>query len=168
MVIWAKTEAGRAEIQARTLVKERPQRNLLLVIDGRKSDDTLLADLAGISADDFLMLESLGLIAPATGADEAPVAALPSAPAAGGVAASPPTSPAASAAAPLDYAQFTAALTRIISKELGLRGFMLTLSVEKASTAEELRAVAERALEQVRDRRGEASAVAARRVLFGA
>ena len=34
-VIWAKTDAGRIEMQARALVKERAQRNLLLLIDGR-------------------------------------------------------------------------------------------------------------------------------------
>ena len=46
-MIWTKTEAGRTEIQTRALVKERPQRNLLLVIDGVKSDEMLLANLVG-------------------------------------------------------------------------------------------------------------------------
>ena len=44
---------------------------------------------------------------------------------------------------------------------------VLTLAVEKASTIEELRAVAERTLTQIAERRGEARAAAARRVLFG-
>ena len=39
--------------------------------------------------------------------------------------------------------------------------------LEKASTIEELRAVAERTLTQIAERRGEARAAAARRVLFG-
>ncbi|HWH83384.1 MAG TPA: hypothetical protein VNU71_14230, partial [Burkholderiaceae bacterium] len=64
-VIWVKTDAGRTEMQTRALVKERAQRNLLLVIDGVKSDEMLLASLAGISANDFAVLQSLGLIAPA-------------------------------------------------------------------------------------------------------
>jgi hypothetical protein len=57
-VIWAKTDAGRAEMQQRALVKERPQRNLLLMIDGKNSEEKLLAGLAGISAQDFKTLEA--------------------------------------------------------------------------------------------------------------
>ena len=144
-------------MQARALVKERAQRNLLLVIDGVKTEEMLLANLAGISAADFAELHSLGLIAPVAG---------PSGKSAGGARAA---AAAAAAAEPaeLDYAQFTGALTQIISKELGLRGFTLTLAVEKASTIEELRAVAERTIEQLRERKGEAAAAAARRTLYG-
>ncbi len=163
-VIWAKTDAGRIEMQARALVKERAQRNLLLVIDGVKTDEMLLAGLAGITADDFAALQSLGLIVPVasstsrSGASPSSrVATAPAAPAA------PPAPP-----VPLDYAQFTAALTQMISKELGLRGFVLTLAVEKAGTIEELRAVAHRTLTQIAERKGEAVAAAARRTLYGA
>ncbi|CAM5786966.1 hypothetical protein [Rhizobacter fulvus] len=160
-MIWAKTEAGRTEIQARALVKERAQRNLLLVIDGVKTEEMLLANLAGISADDFAALQSLGLIvpiAPPVGRSGAAPAHRP------GVAAAPaaPAEPVV-----LDYAQFTAALTQMISKELGLRGFVLTLAVEKAGTIEELQAVAQRTLAQIAERKGEAVAAAARRTLYG-
>jgi hypothetical protein len=160
-VIWAKTEAGRSEIQARALVKERAQRNLLLVIDGVKTDEMLLASLAGISAADFESLRSLGLIEPV---------ATPSGSRSGGSSSS--RSAASASAAPatetaLDYEQFTAALTQMISKELGLRGFVLTLAVEKAGTIEELRAVADRTLAQIGERKGAAVAAAARRTLFG-
>lgn len=149
-------------MQARALVKERAQRNLLLVIDGVKTEEMLLANLAGISAADFAELHSLGLIAPVAGGS--------------GKGSSGPRASAAPAAAPapaaepteLDYAQFTGALTQIISKELGLRGFTLTLAVEKAGTIEELRAVADRTIEQLRERKGEAAAAAARRTLYGA
>jgi hypothetical protein len=55
----------------------------------------------------------------------------------------------------------------MISKELGLRGFVLTLAVEKAGTAQELQAVAQRTIEQIRERKGEAAAAAAQRALFG-
>ena len=149
-MIWAKTDAGRIEIQARALVKERAQRNLLLVIDGVKTEEMLLANLVGISADDFAALQSLGLIAPV------PVVVSR----AGAAAAN-------RAAAPLDYGQFTEALTQMISKELGLRGFVLTLAVEKATTIEELREVAQRTLAQIAERKGEAVAAAARRTLYG-
>ena len=155
-MIWAKTDAGRIEMQTRALVKERARRNLLLMIDGVKTDEALLTGLAGIGAEDFQALEALGLITPVAGsaraADATPRAA----------------SPAAEApSAPLDYAQFTATLTQLISSQLGLRGFVLTLAVEKAGTIEELQAVAQRAIDQIRDRKGEAAAGAARLALYG-
>jgi len=67
----------------------------------------------------------------------------------------------------LDYSAFTAALTTLISAQLGLRGFTLTLAVDKASTIEELRDVAQRVIEQVRERKGEAAAIEARKTLYG-
>jgi len=157
-------------MQARALVKERAQRNLLLVIDGIKTEEMLLANLAGITAADFIELQSLGLIAPVTPPSRSAQGSRSTA------SSSSSSSSSASAAAPasaepgvaLDYPQFTAALTQIISKELGLRGFTLTLAVEKAGTIEELRAVADRTIEQLRERKGEAAAAAARRTLYGA
>ena len=171
MVIWAKTDAGRHEIQARALVKERARRNLLLVIDGTRSEESLLAGLAGIGPEDFRALAALQLIeqvaAPAGARDGAHSRPAPLGPASAPAPLGPATaSPVASA--PLDYAQFTAALTKIISSQLGLRGFTLTLAVEKASTIEELQAVAQRTIEQIRERKGEAAATAARRTLYGA
>ena len=67
-MIWVKTDAGRAEMQNRALVKERARRNLLLLIDGVKSEEMLLGNLAGITAADFQELRKLDLIAPAAGA----------------------------------------------------------------------------------------------------
>jgi hypothetical protein len=163
-VIWTKTDAGRIEMQTRALVKERAQRTLLLLIDGSKSDELLLASVVGTRAEDFIALQDLGLIAPAqgavrpgsrAGASTAPVPldlTLPAAP---------------EPAAELDYAQFTATLTQLISRQLGLRGFTLTLAVEKAGTIEELQAVAQRTLDQIRDRKGEAAVASARRALYG-
>ena len=164
-MIWTKTEAGRVEIRSRALVRERAQRTLLLLIDGVRSDEMLLSDLAGISAADFLALQTLGLITAAPRPAAPDRAAAPPSP-------SPAVSPAVGAAAaadaaPLDYAQFTAALTKLIASELGLRGFVLTLAVEKAGTADELQAVAQRALTQIRERKGDAAAAAARRALYG-
>lgn len=161
-MIWAKTDAGRLEMRTRALVKERAARNLLLVIDGTKSEDMLLANLAGITRDDFGALHSLGLIEPLGAVRAQP--GLAAAPVANGTA---PTVAPIEAEEPLDYAQFTARLTQIISRELGLRGFMLTLAVEKAGTIEELQDVARRTLDAVRDRRGDAAAASSRRQLYG-
>ena len=74
---------------------------------------------------------------------------------------------AATASTSLDYSQFTAALTQLISANLGLRGFTLTLAVDKASTIEELRDVAQRVIEQIRERKGDGVAAEARRTLYG-
>jgi hypothetical protein len=158
-VIWAKTEAGRVEMQAKALVKERAQRNLLLLIDGQKSEEMLLANVAGITPDDFGALESLGLIEPVVAPAGKGASRSSAAPAAAPVPAAP--------AEPLDYAHFTETLTQLISKELGLRGFTLTLAVEKAGTIEELRDVANRAIEQIRERKGASAADQARRALYG-
>ena len=161
-VIWAKTDAGRAEMQNRALVKERARRNLLLLIDGAKSEEMLLANLAGITAADFQELRKLDLIAPATGAVTVGNPARATA-----FEATRPTAPAPLDVKSLDYSAFTAALTTLISAHLGLRGFTLTLAVDKASTIEELRDVAPRVIEQVRERKGEAAASEARKTLYG-
>jgi len=163
-VIWVKTDAGRAEMQTRALVKDRARRNLLLLIDGNKSEEMLLANLAGISAEDFQDLRKLDLIAPAAGAVTVGGSASRSAESAR------PTTPAPPPVAetPLDYSSFTAALTKLISSNLGLRGFTLTLAVDKASTIEELQGVAQRVIDQIRDRKGEAAASEARKTLYGA
>jgi hypothetical protein len=161
-VIWVKTDAGRAEMQTRALIKDRARRNLLLLIDGTKSEEMLLGNLAGVTAADIQELRKLDLIAPATGAVTVGHQGRPS-----GFDAAGPTIPLPLATTHLDYGQFTAALTKLISANLGLRGFTLTLAVEKAGTIEELRDVASRALEQIRDRKGEAVAAEARRALYG-
>ncbi len=172
-VIWIKTDAGRAEMQSRALVKERPQRTLLLLIDGAKADDLLLASVAGTQPEDFNTLQALGLIVPAQGGARgtatrgAPTAPAPLDILVGSEPAAPTAPMPLEPADAIDYPKFTATLTQLISKELGLRGFTLTLAVEKAGTIAELQAVAQRALDQIRDRKGEATAAAARRALYG-
>ena len=220
-MIWAKTEAGRREIQERALVKERARRNLLLVIDGVKSEASLLATLSGIGSDDFRSLEAQGLIAPAvtpsrssSGRSSRPMSFAPrsearpapdsvapasvvaprSAPGSSVSAASIATqagsmttgSPGAagrgpamlapsagipadaSSAGPLEPEPFSAALAGLISSQLGLRGFVLSLALEKASSLEDLQAIAQRALEQIRERKGDEAFAAARHTLYGA
>jgi len=170
-VIWVKTDEGRAEMQTRALVKDRARRNLLLLIDGTKSEEMLLGSLTGVSAADFQELRKLDLIAPAAGAvtvgstarTASPDSTRPTVPQS---LANTPAAPSA-AQSPSDYARFTSALTQLISANLGLRGFTLTLAVDKASTTEELREVAQRVLEQIRERKGEAVAAEAHRTLYG-
>ena len=151
-------------MQTRALVKERAQRNLLLVIDGIKTEEMLLAHLVGIAAEDFAVLQSLGLIVQSGGAGGSRSGGSSSTRA--GAVSAAPAAPAADPL-PMDYAQFTETLTQMISRELGLRGFVLTLAVEKAGTIAELQAVATRTLTQIAERKGEPAAAAARRTLYG-
>lgn len=164
-MIWCKTDAGRLEMQARALVKDRMQRSLLLLIDGNKTEEMLLANLAGIKAEDFQVLESLQLIAllpePGRRGSSAAAARVEAV----GAAESAPS--ALDDENFLDYGKFTAQLTKLISSELGLRGFTLTLAVEKAASIEQLREVADRVLDQIRARKGDATADQARRSLYG-
>jgi hypothetical protein len=163
-LIWVKTEGGRTEMQTRALVKERPRRNLLLMIDGSRSQEALLKSLTGISEDDFQELRRLDLIAPAAG----DVSVAPGQPG-GQDQKSAPKAAARTAPSPGDqgYGQFTAALTQLISTHLGLRGFTLTLAVEKAQTTAELQAVAQRVIEMIRERKGDDTAAEATKTLYG-
>jgi hypothetical protein len=167
-MIWNKTAIGRAEIGARALVQERARRNLLLLIDGVRSQDTLLGSVAGIGPADFDQLARLGLIArgaagavsTARPAAAAPMPSRPAPlPAADVRVAERPTAP--------SYGPFTAKLTQLIASELGLRGFRLTLAVEKARDVSELEPVAERVLTEIAKRKGDAAAETARRSLYG-
>ena len=161
-MIWIKTEAGRTEIQSRALVKERPRRNLLLLIDGSKPEAVLLEHLAGISADDFQALRKLDLIAPASGAVTVSRQPRNDAPAA------QPTDPVPLQSPAFDPGEFGAALAKLIAANPGLPGPSLKLAVDKASTAEQLRDLAARVIEQIRDRKGEPAAAQARKTLDGA
>ena len=163
-MIWIKTDAGRAEIQTRRLVIDRAQRNLLLLIDGHRPDEGLLQNIKGTSATDFDALQALGLIEPAGTSAVANLAANSAANSAAGSAANAPLE---AQRAPLGYAEFTAALTQLISSELGLRGFTLTLAVDKASTTEELTEVATKVINQIRERKGLPAAARASQALYG-
>lgn len=152
-------------MQQRALVKERAQRNLLLLIDGKNTQEKLLAGLIGISAQDFKTLEGLGLIVQVASAPAAPA---PVAPATGG-AGSAPRQPVDTdiATTNFDFATLRAALGKLISKELGMRGIGMSMVLEEATTVDDLRDVARRTLKQIGDRKGIAAAAEARKFLFG-
>ena len=66
------------------------------------------------------------------------------------------------------YAQLTVRLTHLISSELGLRGFRLTLAVEKAADVNQLMPVADRVIADIEQRKGAAAAQKARQLIFSA
>ncbi|NUZ04491.1 hypothetical protein [Piscinibacter koreensis] len=192
-MIWSKTEAGRREIQSRERVQARAQRTLLLLIDGVRTDATLLASVAGVTPADFDTLHGLGLIAPAANGSAGRADAQASSsgeavarlgdgwavthpgdagagtagPADGSAPVPDPSSVAPASTQAADRRALAAALTQLIPTHLGVRGFTLTLAVERASSLDELRSVAERAIEAIARRRGDAVAADARRTLFG-
>jgi hypothetical protein len=158
-LIWAKTDAGRAEIQARALVKERAQRNLLLLIDGKTPAETLLASLVGITAADFGQLESLGLIT-AVAAPAQPPAPAPA-----------DSTNARRGGVDIDvsghsFAALRGAIGQLISKEFGMRGFALSMVLDESLTIDDLKDVAERVLKRIGDNKGPAAAAAAKSFLL--
>lgn len=148
-------------MRVRQLLQERSRRNLLLLIDGVRTEAMLLSSVAGITLADFEQLAGLGLIERSGGQPATPAA----------TAAAPVATPAVNAppgdASLLSYGQLTARLTKLISSELGLRGFMLTLAVEKADGLAEVEQVAARVLNEIEQRKGPAAASRARQQLYG-
>ena len=152
---WAKTDAGQIDTQAQAFVPAQAQCESLLASP---------ADMSTVDTQAFAPTEPMTPPEP-RGIEDAPevppecVLAAASSP----VATDLPHSPAS-----LDHGAFAAALIQLISTELGLRGFMLTIAVEKARSNAELRSVAQRTIDQIRAHRGDAAAAAAQRTLDGA
>ncbi|WP_077034311.1 hypothetical protein [Pelomonas sp. KK5] len=145
---YRKTEAGRAEIRARSLVElSRSGRNLLLVIDGSRSAAEWLSMVQGSTAGDVQLLLAHGLIALQTGAAAAPPAAAAAPPAAAPV-------PAAAPASPLGYAELYSYLTGHARQYLGLiKGYRMVLDVERCTDLTALQELAERfAIEVEKDK----------------
>lgn len=156
-MIWAKTESGRAEFQRRTLLKDRSLRALLVLIDGKKSEEGILRSLPGSTTEDFKGLHALGLIEPAATSNLAPAPTLRT------VAPHLPTQ--TRALAPAEFEELVDRLRKVISAHLGLAGLSLTLALEKAQNLEELALVARRTLELIQGRQGPQAAAIAREAI---
>ncbi|MDQ2736240.1 MAG: hypothetical protein M3Y55_14915 [Pseudomonadota bacterium] len=155
-MIWVKTDAGRAEVQLRAHLKDRALRALLVLIDGKKSEEEVLRSLPDGTAEDFQKLRDLGLVAPwpATPLPSSAIAVTNSNPGT-----RRPT------LAPADFEELAVQVKRLISAHLGLGGLALTLALERARTMEELALVARRILEQIQARQGTEAAAIAREAL---
>ncbi|WP_332856185.1 hypothetical protein [Duganella sp. S19_KUP01_CR8] len=138
--IYDKTAKGRDEIATRKYQLAPRLRSLLVLIDGRRSEEELLRNVAGLgltiaALNELLEGEFIVLSTSYATMAVAPVANL-----------APPTPvPAPVAPAPVAVAQasqFKALYefyNKTIKSTIGLRGFTLQLKVEKASSVEELR-----------------------------
>jgi hypothetical protein len=162
---YVKTEAGRAEMKERRLALPRQARLLLVIIDASKSGAEWLAAVNGSSQADLERLLATGLI------EDHAAAAHPAAPAARSTSAAPPIAreptkpspnmPALSDAAlfelvqSLGYRQLYDLLTAQARPRLGLiGGYRMVLEVERCTGVDEVRALALRFVESVRQAQG--------------
>jgi hypothetical protein len=168
-LLYAKTDAGRAEIRARALPLSRTARNLLLVLDASKAASDWLRLVAGATEADFEMLRQHGLIAPQNAAGQ-PVATAPAPLAAPSPAPAPVAAPAAQAPAAgsplLDRAALYTYLSGEATKLLGpFKGYAFALEVERADSLPALQALALQLVEKVQKAKGDAAAAAVREAL---
>ncbi len=166
----AKTEAGVAEIRERSHALPRHARTLLVLADGTRSADQLLAMVQGATQDDIALLLASGLVAETSRSRAAAAAAPVAAPAA-----APAPAPAAEPAAPepakaeegaLSYRELYDSLNALSKEQLGLfKGYKFALEIEKANGLEGLREVAQRLVDEVERVKGESAAQMVRRAL---
>ena len=169
-LLFSKTEAGRAEIRARTLPLSRTARNLLLVLDASKPGSEWVRLVAGATEADFETLRQHGLIAAQNAAGQ-PIPMQP--PAAAPVATAPaPLAPAAPAPAAaghsplLDRAALYTYLSGEATKLLGpFKGYAFALEVERADSLATLQGLALQLVERVQKAKGEDAAQAVRDAL---
>jgi hypothetical protein len=162
---YVKTEAGRAEMKERRLALPRQARLLLVIIDASKSGADWVAAVNGSSQTDLERLLATGLI------EAHAAAAQPAAPSGRSPEAGPsitreptkpsPNMPALSDAAlaelvhSLGYRQLYDLLTAQARPRLGLiGGYRTVLEVERCTGVDEVRALALRFVESVRQAQG--------------
>ncbi len=171
-ILYAKTEAGRAEIRARALPLSRTARNLLLVLDASKAASDWLRLVAGATEADFDMLRQHGLIAEQNAAGQRMAAPAPTPAAAPTPTPTPAPAAAPAAQAPaagsplLDRAALYTYLSGEATKLLGpFKGYAFALEVERADSLPELQALALQLVEKVQKAKGDAAAAAVREAL---
>ncbi|SOY46002.1 hypothetical protein [Cupriavidus taiwanensis] len=179
--IYRKTEAGQDEIRSRARKLDHKLRALLLLVNGERREQALLAQVAGmgLGAEAMATLLDQGLVEavaePAQAADPAAqqpahtaqaaadtnlfsVYAMRHAPAA---AAAAPPHPVADAHDPAEvqaYQRLYHFYTDVIGQHLGLRGYMLQVKVEKAADLPALMALRESLHAALLKARGEITA----------
>jgi hypothetical protein len=140
-----KTDAGRTEIQRKSLPLSRPARNLLLIIDGGRPAHDWIGLVQGASSTDLQELLRAGLVAEQAAA------------------APPPAPQRMSLAQALEAKSYRTLYDRITAEarpRLGLiKGYKLILDVERCAGPPEIRQLALRFVEQVRVTQGDAAAL---------
>jgi hypothetical protein len=166
--IYDKTAKGKEEIATRKYQLAPRLRTLLVLIDGRRTEEELLRNVAGLGLGASALAELLehGYIVLATSyaslsepslAEASPAEASPA-----------ELALAAPAPEPAQIAQFQSVYdfyNKTIKNTIGLRGFTLQLKVEKASSVAELRELRQPYIEAVQKARGSETAAALARQL---
>ena len=152
-VRYQKTDAGRAEIRARTLDLPRPARNLLLIIDGTRTGDEWLAMVAGAGAADLQSLLDRGLVSALSQASiELPL---------------PVEQPLVDALQAIGFRALYDYLTSKARPRLGLmKGYRAVLDIERCTDVAALRRYAELFVELVREASGDEAARVVRQELL--
>ena len=168
----ARTPLGQQEITVKQMTLARPARNLLLIIDAKRSAGDWLALVRGAGAQDLQQLLAAGLVA--TVAGPAPSPALAAAP----LPAPPPVPVAEAPAAPAvgipvatarmslgdalqaqSYKLLYDRMTAEARPQLGLiKGYKMILDIERCSGPDEIRLLAIQFVERVRTVHGDVKA----------
>jgi hypothetical protein len=153
-----KTAKGSTEIETRAHRLPPRLRTVLLMVDGKRNDDELVALLGGSTAETLAALADQGFIE-SVGADAA--APAPAAAAAAGAAKPGDTEPAAFVvAAATDLAAAKRDAVRALSELLGPAADSISVRMEKAASFEELHGLVQRAAQLIAGMRGRALAEA--------
>ena len=148
---YARTEAGKAEIRAKSVPMTRPARNLLMVIDASCSGDAWIGKVNGSTPADLEVLIAAGLIAPLSGSAAKTVHQ---------------RIPVDVAVRDWTYDALYTLLTHEAKERFGLiKGYRLILKIEGCSDLAGMQAVALDFVEQIRKAHGEDSATRFRKQL---
>lgn len=163
--IYDKTDKGRQEIATRSQHLAPRLRTLLLLIDGRRSEQELLANVAGLGltetalaellAQEFIVLSRSYAALPAVEEVVVPIETAPAVtePALGPIAG---TVQVTTAIDPVQQFQSVYNFyTQTIKSTIGLRGFTLQMKVEKAGTIVDLRELRQPYLDAVLKAKGD-------------
>lgn len=163
---YIKSDVGRAEIRGRALPLSRPARNLLLIIDASRTAEGWLGVVQGCGPAELAALWEAGLLAPAGAAGGSASAAAAtgsgSGPAPTTTASHPPGRQ--SLAQALEGKSYRVLYDRITAEarpRLGLiKSYKLILELERCNGPVEIRLLAQRFVERVRDADGDAAGLA--------
>lgn len=159
--IYDKTAKGREEIATRKHQLAPRLRTLLVLVDGRKTEEELLRNVAGLgltagALNELLTGEFIVLSTSYVSLAEAPLEEPPTAPSA-------PESETLQLPPAAQVQQFQSLynfFNKTIKSTIGLRGFTLQLKVEKASSVDDFRELRLPYLEAVQKARGNDTAAA--------
>ncbi|HYG06839.1 MAG TPA: hypothetical protein VD865_10565 [Stenotrophomonas sp.] len=134
---FAKTEAGRQEIEARTRRLPTALRSILLMVDGQRTDAELRNLIEGLKApaDALEQLAAMGLIADSWNVNAATLVAATAA------AASTDAGSARERDGAQEYRWLYDRMSGAVGRYLGLKGYFLQLKIERCTDVASLQAV---------------------------